>query len=232
MHLFLSGTNLRALETTATYDPVTQEFIVDTPTLTSGKFWPGNLGKSSTHAVVMAQLWTKVSVHSSKLLICIHFQGKCYGAHGFIVQLRNDDTHMPLPGISLQDIGPKFGIVTNDNGCMYLNKVRIPRRNMLMRHAQVIYKLKSKYFTSNHYRSSQTVHTCRQSRNVPTTRAWCLYAPAWQATLPRVWRRRARLQCVIPRCDDKVLLVKGKKSTTELLNNIVLYLQQERSTTA
>jgi hypothetical protein len=33
------GTYLRGLETTATYDKTTQEFIIDSPTLTSIKFW-------------------------------------------------------------------------------------------------------------------------------------------------------------------------------------------------
>lgn len=40
------GTYLRGLETTATFDKATQEFIIDTPTLTATKFWPGG-GKSS-----------------------------------------------------------------------------------------------------------------------------------------------------------------------------------------
>jgi len=35
------GTYIRGLETTATYDPTTQEFIVNTPTLTATKWWPG-----------------------------------------------------------------------------------------------------------------------------------------------------------------------------------------------
>ena len=78
------GTNLKKLETTATYDPKTQEFILHSPTITSTKWWPGNLGKSSNHSVVMAQLYT---------------QGKCYGAHPFFVQLRDIKTHQPLPGI-------------------------------------------------------------------------------------------------------------------------------------
>ena len=47
-HLFMSqmprfsvGTFIRGLETTATYDPATEEFIINSPTLTSMKFWPG-----------------------------------------------------------------------------------------------------------------------------------------------------------------------------------------------
>ncbi|XP_047502178.1 probable peroxisomal acyl-coenzyme A oxidase 1 [Penaeus chinensis] len=35
------GTFLRGLETTATYDPSTQEFILHSPTITSTKWWPG-----------------------------------------------------------------------------------------------------------------------------------------------------------------------------------------------
>ncbi|OPL21198.1 peroxisomal 1 acyl-coenzyme a oxidase, partial [Mytilus galloprovincialis] len=36
------GTFIRGLETTATFDPETQEFILDSPTLSSIKYWPGN----------------------------------------------------------------------------------------------------------------------------------------------------------------------------------------------
>jgi hypothetical protein len=35
------GTFVRGLETTAHYDPKTKEFILNSPTLTSYKWWPG-----------------------------------------------------------------------------------------------------------------------------------------------------------------------------------------------
>lgn len=35
------GTFIRGLETTATYDPETKEFVLHSPTLTSYKWWPG-----------------------------------------------------------------------------------------------------------------------------------------------------------------------------------------------
>lgn len=35
------GTFVRGLETTATYDPSTKEFVLNSPTLTSYKWWPG-----------------------------------------------------------------------------------------------------------------------------------------------------------------------------------------------
>ncbi|KAJ7427457.1 hypothetical protein WISP_06368 [Willisornis vidua] len=77
------GTHLRGLETTATYDPATQEFILNSPTVTSIKWWPGGLGKTSNHAIVLAQLYT---------------QGQCKGLHAFIVPIRQLGTHEPLPG--------------------------------------------------------------------------------------------------------------------------------------
>lgn len=116
------GTHLRGLETTATYDPETQEFILNSPTVTSIKWWPGGLGKTSNHAIVLAQLITK---------------GKCYGLHAFMVPIREIGTHKPLPGITVGDIGPKFGYDEMDNGYLKMDNYRIPRENMLMKYAQV-----------------------------------------------------------------------------------------------
>jgi acyl-CoA oxidase len=45
---------------------------------------------------------------------------------------------MPLPGIILGDIGPKFAFEFVDNGFLRFEQVRIPRRNMLMRYATVL----------------------------------------------------------------------------------------------
>ena len=50
------GTFLRGLETTATLDLDTDEFVVHSPTLTSTKYWPSALGFTASHAVVMANL--------------------------------------------------------------------------------------------------------------------------------------------------------------------------------
>ncbi|XP_073325707.1 peroxisomal acyl-coenzyme A oxidase 1 isoform X1 [Pagrus major] len=116
------GTHLRGLETTATYDPATQEFVLNSPTVSSIKWWPGGLGKTSNHAIVLAQLYT---------------QGNCHGLHAFIVPIRDMNTHVPLPGIVVGDIGPKFGFDEIDNGFLKLENVRIPRENMLMKYAKV-----------------------------------------------------------------------------------------------
>uniref|UniRef100_F1KYT0 Peroxisomal acyl-coenzyme A oxidase 1 n=1 Tax=Ascaris suum TaxID=6253 RepID=F1KYT0_ASCSU len=116
------GTNLRKLETTAIYDINNEQFIINSPTITSTKWWPGNLGKMSNYAIVVAQLY---------------LNGECYGPHQFIVQLRDENTHIPLPGITVGDIGPKFGFNTNDNGFLRFNNVRIPRQQMLMGFSKV-----------------------------------------------------------------------------------------------
>lgn len=119
------GSNIQGLETTATFDSKTDEFVIHSPTLTSSKWWPGGLGKVSTHAVVYARLIT---------------EGQDHGVHGFIVQLRSLEDHLPLPGITVGDIGTKFGnggYNTMDNGVLRFNHVRIPRNQMLMRVLQV-----------------------------------------------------------------------------------------------
>ncbi|XP_040102445.1 peroxisomal acyl-coenzyme A oxidase 2 [Oryx dammah] len=116
------GTYLQGLETEATYDAATQEFVVHSPTMTAIKWWPGDLGRSATHALVQAQL------------IC---SGARQGMHAFIVPIRSLDDHSPLPGITTGDIGPKMDFDHMDNGFLILDHVRIPRENMLNRFAQV-----------------------------------------------------------------------------------------------
>ncbi|CAK9795593.1 Probable peroxisomal acyl-coenzyme A oxidase 1 [Anthophora plagiata] len=117
------GTFIRGLETTATYDPQTKEFVLNSPTLSSYKWWPGGLGHTANYAVVVAQLYT---------------QGECRGVHPFIVQLRDEDTHEPLPGIKIGEIGTKLGMNGVNNGFLGFKNVRIPRQNMLMKNSQVL----------------------------------------------------------------------------------------------
>jgi len=116
------GSYIRGLETTATYDPKTQEFILNSPTLTSLKWWPGGVGHTATHTVVVARLI---------------IQDKDYGIHHFIVPLRSLEDHTPLPGVSIGNIGPNFCSLGYDNGYLRLDAVRIPRENMLMDYAKV-----------------------------------------------------------------------------------------------
>jgi acyl-CoA oxidase len=116
------GSNVQGIETTAEFDRASQEFVLHSPTLTSRKWWPGGLGKTCTHAIVHA-----------KLLI----DGESKGVQAFLVQLRSLKDHQPLPGVDMGDIGPKVGFNSLDNGYAAFDHVRIPRRQMLMRFAQV-----------------------------------------------------------------------------------------------
>ncbi|RLN66868.1 hypothetical protein BBJ28_00015299 [Nothophytophthora sp. Chile5] len=117
------GSNVQGIETVATYDKATQEFIIDSPTLTSRKWWPGGLGKTANHAIVHARLF---------------LAGKDVGVQAFLVQIRSMQDHEPLPGIEVGDIGPKVGFNGVDNGYCAFHKIRIPRENMMMRYTKVL----------------------------------------------------------------------------------------------
>jgi acyl-CoA oxidase len=64
------GSNVMALQTTATYDIATKEFVINTPSERDMKIWIGNLAKDATYGIVFAKLITL---------------GKDYGVHPFIV---------------------------------------------------------------------------------------------------------------------------------------------------
>lgn len=116
------GSNVRGLETTATWNPEDKTFTLHSPALTASKWWIGSLGKVANHAVVMAQLIVK---------------GKVLGPHPFIVPIRDAKTHEPLPNIHAGEIGPKFGFQKMDNGFLLLNNVKVPHVNMLARFSRV-----------------------------------------------------------------------------------------------
>ena len=112
------GSNVRSLETTATWNEEDKSFILHSPSITAAKWWIGSLGKAANHAIVMAQLVVG---------------GKPYGPHAFMVQIRDLKTHGTLPDIHIGDVGPKFGYNTMDTGYLLFNRLKIPHENMLSR---------------------------------------------------------------------------------------------------
>ncbi|KAG0246049.1 acyl-CoA dehydrogenase/oxidase C-terminal [Mortierella sp. GBAus27b] len=118
------GSNLSELETTATLNKDTDEWIIHSDSFTAAKWWIGGLGAIATHALIQARLI---------------IDGKDYGAHGFIVPIRSLKDHRPFPGVKVGDIGPKAygGFSKIDNGFVRFERHAIPRENMLMRFAKV-----------------------------------------------------------------------------------------------
>ncbi|KAK9316325.1 acyl-CoA oxidase-domain-containing protein [Lipomyces starkeyi] len=116
------GSNVAGLETTATFDERTDEFIIHTPHIGASKWWIGGAAHTATHTVCFARLIVK---------------GKDYGVKSFVVPLRDPKTYDLKPGVSIGDIGKKMGRDGIDNGWVQFSYVRIPRQFMLMKHSKV-----------------------------------------------------------------------------------------------
>ncbi|KAF9332030.1 fatty-acyl coenzyme A oxidase [Podila minutissima] len=116
------GSNVAGLETTATFDEASDQFIIHTPSVTATKWWIGGAAHTATHCVCFAQLIVR---------------GKRYGTKSFVVQLRDTHTYTLMPGVNIGDIGKKMGRDGIDNGWIQFTNVRIPRTNMLMKHTKV-----------------------------------------------------------------------------------------------
>ena len=96
--------------------------MIHTPHEKAIKFWIGGVGQTSQMAVVFAQLIT---------------QGQSKGVHLFVVQLRDRQTHKPMPGVRLGDCGHKIGCDGIDNGWIMFDHYKIPRENLLNKYADV-----------------------------------------------------------------------------------------------
>ncbi|KAF4400492.1 hypothetical protein CsatB_023782 [Cannabis sativa] len=122
------GSNVQGLQTTATFDPVTDEFIINTPNDGAIKWWIGNAAVHGKFASVFAKLL--LPTHDSKGVADM-------GVHAFIVPIRDLKTHQTLPGIEIHDCGHKVGLNGVDNGALRFRSVRIPRDNLLNRFGDV-----------------------------------------------------------------------------------------------
>ncbi len=115
------GNNAVEMETTATYDPETKEFIVHTPNTVAQKYWITNGAVHAKWAIVFSQLYSG---------------GECHGIHGVLVRIRDDDLK-PLPGVRIEDMGFKMSGNGVDNAKLFFDNVRVPRENLLNRYSDV-----------------------------------------------------------------------------------------------
>ncbi|WP_338375256.1 acyl-CoA dehydrogenase [uncultured Flavobacterium sp.] len=115
------GSNVKGLETTATYNHTDKTFTIQTPNKNAQKEYIGNAAVHGQMATVFA-----------KLIIDDHD----YGVNAFIVPIR-DEKGNTLKGITIGDCGLKMGLNGVDNGTISFHEVVIPKENMLDRFASV-----------------------------------------------------------------------------------------------
>jgi acyl-CoA oxidase len=111
------GSNVRDIETTATFDPERDAFVVHTPHDGARKDWIGNAALHGRLMTVFARLRT---------------EGQDHGVHAFLVPVRGEDG-TPVSGVSIEDRGAKEGLNGIDNGLIRFDHVVIPRDNLLDR---------------------------------------------------------------------------------------------------
>ena len=114
------GSNVKGLETTATYNLETDEIIIHSPTYQSGKEYIGN-AIHSTMAAVFAQLIVS---------------GENHGVHAILVPIRNAE-NQTLPGVKIEDCGYKLGLNGVDNGRLWFDQVHVPRANLLNKYGSI-----------------------------------------------------------------------------------------------
>lgn len=115
------GSNVRECETTATYDPKTDEIVVHSPNKDAGKDYIGNAAAHGQMAAVFAQLIVGDTNH---------------GVHAILVPLRNKAGVLEK-GIAIEDCAYKLGLNGVDNGRIWFDQVRVPRFNLLNRFGDI-----------------------------------------------------------------------------------------------
>ena len=123
------GSNVKALQTTAIYQPEDHTFIINTPTQNDRKTYIGNAALHATMATVFAQLIVGEEEH---------------GIHAFLVPIR-DKQGNALPNITIGDNGHKMGLNGVDNGTLHFNQIKIPKENLLNQYGDID---KSGHYTS------------------------------------------------------------------------------------
>lgn len=103
------------VETTADWCKESQEFILHTPSDKAAKNWISQ-GYTAELGIVIADL---------------RVNGKSHGPHPFFIKLRDEDSHKLLPGIRVEDMGPKTIANDLDNARVWFDQVRLPKDALL-----------------------------------------------------------------------------------------------------
>lgn len=103
------------METTAVWNEVEQNFVINTPTVNSQKFWITNGAYYANYAVVFAQTIVK---------------SKQEGINVFVVRLRDENFNL-CKGVTIDDMGHKMGLNGVDNARIIFKNVKVSRNDML-----------------------------------------------------------------------------------------------------
>merc|ERR1711937_552301 len=124
------GNNAVKMETKAVYNPADETFTINTPSPLAQKYWITNGALHAHYCLVFADLRIRDDDSPTG-------HGETEGVHAFLVPIRDLETHEPLPGVVVEDMGHKMGLNGIDNAKLSFSNVKIPRSNMLDRFAQM-----------------------------------------------------------------------------------------------
>jgi len=109
------------VETTATYDDASNEFIISTPTVKSEKNWISQ-GLTADYVVVFANLIMRTKNH---------------GPHPFLLKMRERHQGPLVQGITVTDMGRKSIANDLDNARITFDKVRVPSSGLLRKFCKI-----------------------------------------------------------------------------------------------
>ena len=117
----LHGSNVRDLETTATYDHGARELVVHSPTSGAAKDYIGNAALHGELATVFCRLLV---------------EGEDHGVHAVLVPIRGRNGTV-CDGVRITDRNLKAGLNGVDNGRIVFDHVRVPVDNLLDRFGSI-----------------------------------------------------------------------------------------------
>lgn len=116
-----SGSDVRNLQTTVTFDRLNQCLVLHTPSPAACKFWIGNALHAAQVVMVLARLMV---------------DGKDEGLHWLRVPIREQENGPLLSGVKVIACDPKGGIHANQVAGIRFCEMKLPLDAMMRRHAR------------------------------------------------------------------------------------------------